>query len=48
MYQEYRFENVMGHYEVYDEIGRFVFSADTMEEAFEEIREITKTIPNAA
>lgn len=48
MYQEYRFENVMGHYEVYDNNGRFAFSADTLEEAFDEIRDITRSLGEAA
>lgn len=48
MYQEYRFENVMGHYEIYDDCGSFAFSADTLEEAFEELREMARGIGETA
>ncbi len=32
------FKTVNGHVEVYDEQGRFLFSADTQQEAFEELQ----------
>lgn len=33
----YTIENICGHYEVYDESGRFLFSADTRGEALAEL-----------
>lgn len=33
----YTIENVCGHYEVYDEMGSFLFSADTRAEIMEEL-----------
>ncbi len=33
----YEFRNVRGHIEVYDETGSFLFSADSMLEAHEEL-----------
>ena len=33
----YKFSNVMGHIEVYDATGRFLFSADSEREAREEL-----------
>lgn len=35
----YSIINVRGHYEVYDALGRFLFSADTKAEAISELRE---------
>lgn len=32
-----QFRNVCGHIEVYDARGEFLFSADTMEEAWQEL-----------
>ena len=32
-----QFKNVNGHIEVYDSTGEFLFSADTMEEAWREL-----------
>lgn len=32
-----QFRNVGGHIEVYDACGRFLFSADTVEEAWQEL-----------
>lgn len=32
-----QFRNVGGHIEVYDASGEFLFSADTMEEAWQEL-----------
>lgn len=32
-----QFKNVYGHIEVYDAYGEFLFSADTMEEAWQEL-----------
>lgn len=34
---EYRIVDVMGHVEVYDSQGRFLFSADTEAEALEDL-----------
>lgn len=34
---EYRIVNVMGHVEVYDSQGQFLFSADTEAEALEDL-----------
>ena len=36
---EYRFVWVNGHVEVYDQMGRFCFSADNKREAMEELEE---------
>lgn len=38
---DYIIRNVGGHVEVYDRFGRFQFSADTTEEAMEDIRGMT-------
>ncbi len=35
----YSIEYVNGHVEVYDESGAFMFSADTRQEALEELRD---------
>lgn len=35
----YRIINVRGHFEVFDCCGRFLFSADTMSEALQELGE---------
>ena len=35
----YEFRNVRGHIEVYDAAGRFLFSADTVAEAHQELEE---------
>lgn len=37
---DYRFENVNGHIEVYDMQGVFQFSADTMQEAVADLRDL--------
>lgn len=34
----YKFQYVSGHVEVYDQSGNFLFSADTQQEAMEELR----------
>lgn len=39
MYYGYEIIPVRGHYEVFDESGRFVFSADTRSEAVSELEE---------
>lgn len=39
MMAEYRVKTVSGHVEVYAPNGEFVFSADTVKEAMEELRE---------
>ena len=39
---DYRLRYVGGHVEVYDEEGRFVFSADNHREALEEINSLGK------
>ncbi len=36
---EYSIFHVRGHYEVYDERGNFLFSADTRQEAMRELAE---------
>ena len=38
---DYRFKYVNGHVEVYDRLGRFLFSADTNQEALEELESMT-------
>lgn len=38
---EHRIIWVGGHYEVYDYLGEFCFSADSKREALEELRELT-------
>ncbi len=40
MAQQFELRYVRGHVEVYDEAGRFCFSADTMGEAQDELREL--------
>ncbi len=35
---KYQLKTVQSHIEVYDEQGRFLFSADTQHEAMEELR----------
>lgn len=42
MMDRYEFRYVMGHVEVYDVRGGFCFSADSMAEAMNELREETK------
>lgn len=37
--ERFELRYVMGHIEVYDENGRFCFSADHVSEAMEELRE---------
>ena len=39
MYHMYDFRYVRGHVEVYDNYGDFLFSADTMAEAYAEVME---------
>lgn len=36
----YSIRNVHGHVQVYDQSGRFLFSADSEKEAWEELEEI--------
>jgi hypothetical protein len=36
MYRDYKIENVRGHYEVIDDLGRIVVSGDTEHEALTE------------
>ena len=36
----YDFRNIRGHIEVYDAAGRFMFSADTEHEAWEELENV--------
>lgn len=36
---DYLFKYVQGHVEVYDEKGRFMFSADSQQEALDELRQ---------
>lgn len=38
---DYRFKYVNGHVEVYDRSGRFLFSADTNQEALDELESMT-------
>lgn len=38
---DYSIVNICGHYEVYDTLGRFLFSADTRREAMEELNQET-------
>lgn len=40
MAERFELRYVMGHVEVYDQNGRFVFSADTLAEAEDELREL--------
>ena len=40
MTQSFELRYVGGHVEVYDDAGRFCFSADTVEEANAELREL--------
>ena len=40
MTQSFELRYVRGHVEVYDANGRFCFSADTMAEAYDELREM--------
>lgn len=37
MSQNYKFVQVKGHVEIYDESGKFVFSADTVKEAEQDL-----------
>ena len=39
----FTFKNVMGHVQVYDYKGRFLFSADNEREAREELEEYAKS-----
>ena len=39
-------KNVNGHYEVYDDNGQFLFSADTMSEAIQELEREEKNEAN--
>lgn len=38
----YSVRNVRGHYQVYDMAGKFLFSADTEREAWEELEELAE------
>jgi hypothetical protein len=40
MMQNFEMRYVRGHVEVYDRSGEFIFSADTMSEARDEIRDL--------
>ena len=37
---DYRIENRNGHVEVFDQWGNFIFSADTEQEAAQDLREL--------
>ncbi|MEA4891843.1 MAG: hypothetical protein VB085_04695 [Peptococcaceae bacterium] len=37
---DYRLRYINGHVEVYDRLGRFLFSADTQQEALEELEKM--------
>lgn len=39
----FKFENVMGHIQVYDHKGNFLFSADSEREAREELEEYAES-----
>jgi len=40
MFMEYRIKYVGGHIEVYDADGKFLFSADTVQEAMQDLDEL--------
>ncbi len=39
----YSVQNIRGHFQVYDENGKFLFSADSEREAREELREYAQS-----
>ena len=39
----YSVRQVRGHYQVYDQCGRFLFSADSEREAWEELEDFAKS-----